>query len=468
MDVRRRQFFILRSPSSHIFNVPSTVPADFLDLTTVDDHNVFFWTFGEVPGDFFTRRSSHLQLRTLDLSRPDSPRLRAPVTEKSGKPTSLTIVRGATYLTKRFYPRNIMHVFHDDWLGLFHLRSLWPSLIDNDDGHGGNSEIFRTALVTFDDYPGEQEYDETYYWLANYYRLEDLLDTDQEGEEEGEGLISTQYICWQDAVVGNHKELSWYQYGYGRPQGPIGDHRATGFHLREVANFIFRRLTITTWDEDLIKGTINRIRRNMLAGHGMDGPLEKPCISILSRRRNRLILNEAELELSLWKAFNLPICWVRLEDEPLPNLIVHLRRSVAAFGMHGAILILTLFLPPGAVLIEGFPWGVPPENYTPYATMARLSGMRLAYRAWTPSQAISCVGHPTRSPAEGGIAHLPQEQQEFILKATTISPHACCDNPHWLYRIFQDTIVDTQAIIGLFREGWDELGAREGEGRGDR
>ena len=49
-------------------------------------------------------------------------------------------------------------------------------------------------------------------------------------------------------------------------------------------------------------------------------------------------------------------------------------------GMHGSILIMTMFCRRGTVFLELFPFGVPPENYTPYKTLAGLSGMGIVYR----------------------------------------------------------------------------------------
>ena len=183
------------------------------------------------------------------------------------------------------------------------------------------------------------------------------------------------------------------------------------------------------------------------------------CIAIFSRRSNRLILNEAELSVHLSTFFKLPICWIRLEDHPLPKLIARLRNAVAAFGMHGSILVLAMFMPPGSVLVEGFPYGVPPENYTPYKTMVELPGQRMAYRAWAPHDPADSIGYPDRPKWEGGLGHLEEEQRQFIMTEPTIPPHKCCDNPHWLYRIFQDTRVDPVAIELLIRDALVEVQA---------
>jgi protein O-mannose beta-1,4-N-acetylglucosaminyltransferase len=145
-----------------------------------------------------------------------------------------------------------------------------------------------------------------------------------------------------------------------------------------------------------------------------------------------------------------------LEELTMSQIIAKLRTAVMAFGMHGSLLILCMFLPPGAVLIEGYPYGVPAENYTPYRTMSRLSGVELTYRAWAASDPKASIGHPERGPRQGGLKHLNATYRDFILNSTTIPEHFCCDNPHWLYRIFQDTTVDPQQVTSLFWDGLKE------------
>ena len=54
--------------------------------------------------------------------------------------------------------------------------------------------------------------------------------------------------------------------------------------------------------------------------------------------------------------------------------------------MHGSILALAMFLPPRSAVVELFPYGVPPQDYTPYRTLAELPHMQLAYGAWQVSE----------------------------------------------------------------------------------
>ena len=156
-----------------------------------------------------------------------------------------------------------------------------------------------------------------------------------------------------------------------------------------------------------------------------------------------------------------------------------LSRAVLAVGMHGSLLIMAAFLPPGAALLELYPFGVPAENYTPYRTMAGLPGpappllglsramlmqcygvtltpgMNLRYAAWVNTDEARSQSHPDNPPHLGGLAHLtPAERTKVgcwrrglwrrvaylsaqIIDAKTVPPHVCCSDPAWLFRIYQ-------------------------------
>lgn len=52
----------------------------------------------------------------------------------------------------------------------------------------------------------------------------------------------------------------------------------------------------------------------------------------------------------------------------------------------------------------------------------------------------------------GGLTHLPLAEQRKIITARWVEPHLCCENPAWLYRIYSDTIVDVDQVVGLAKE----------------
>lgn len=472
-SVNSQRFFLLRSPSSHELNFnPYTTWGAILDLTTITEHNVFFWLVDDAPGNFFLERVPNLDVRTVDITR--DPKDNAflsppPLSEDRGDRVRLTIVKGRTYLTKRFYPPNIMHNFHDDWLGLYSLRDLWPSLVDpyddyyyyNDDGVAVPWPTNATSArpdhgITFFDTFGKEPYDAIYEWLGRLNMVEDLLGWDyRSSKDDLPRPLPEEYICYEDAVVGNSKSLAWYQYGFSHPQGPIPEHTANGHKMREAALYALRKLGVPAWDS-LEQA---RIIKLLLEGHQTTRRQSKDssaCIAIFSRRRTRVILNEDKLAKAIEEEFGLPICWIRLEDQPVPELVKTLYRAVMAFGMHGSLLVLSLFMPPGAVLVEGFPYAVPPENYTPYKTMIELPHMHMSYRSWKNTDPNATISYPERPASEGGIRHLDASTIDFILESKTIPRHTCCKDPHWLFRIFQDTFVDVDQVLALFREALHE------------
>lgn len=460
MSTREERFFILRGDHSMLYNPPTDLSSRqaFLELTTLESHNVFYWRYEEVHQDYFLRRADTLHVQLVEHDRNGKMEHRTisrGIHSKLPK-TNLTIVKGRTFLTKRFYPVNIMHVFHDDWLGLYSLRDIWPSLLDPFDDHYDppprDPTIPPQHRLTVFEHHARQSYDAAYEWLGQFERIEDHLGWPEWPKDDA----PESYICYQDAVVGNSKALSWYQYGYGKPQGPKPGHTATGWKLREGALFALRKMGLPPWDRQIQVETIRLILANQTNPLPTHITKSGACIAIISRLSTRLILNEVALAAHLEGEFGLPVCWIRLEELSMAQIITRLRGAVMAFGMHGSLLILTMFLPPGAILIEGYPYGVPPENYTPYRTMCALPGMLLTYRSWVPTNSTASIGHPDRRPRQGGLGNLNATYRNFILTSTTIPPHECCDNPHWLYRIFQDTTVDALEVARLMREALQE------------
>eukprot|EP00160_Parvularia_atlantis_P010250 Unigene2011_Nuclearia_a/m.6262 Unigene2011_Nuclearia_a/g.6262 ORF Unigene2011_Nuclearia_a/g.6262 Unigene2011_Nuclearia_a/m.6262 type:complete len:259 (-) Unigene2011_Nuclearia_a:83-859(-) len=133
-----------------------------------------------------------------------------------------------------------------------------------------------------------------------------------------------------------------------------------------------------------------------------------------------------------------------------------LTERACARHARSSILIMGAFLPPGAVLLELYPYAVPPDNYTPYRTMANLPGMHLTYRYWVNTHEENNVMHPDWSRMSGGIGHLSPEEQKRIIDTKTVPTHVCCEDPHWLFRIYQDTTVELDEVSVILRDALDE------------
>jgi len=131
-----------------------------------------------------------------------------------------------------------------------------------------------------------------------------------------------------------------------------------------------------------------------------------------------------------------------MESMTFREQIAILSTCRVAVGMHGSILIMALFLPPGAALVEIFPYGISAENYTPYRKLAGIAELHLQYLPWETHDPRQSVGYPDRPPSQGGLAHLRLEERQAVLDNERVAPHLCCSDPAWLYRIYQDTEID--------------------------
>lgn len=437
-DSKTDSLFILKSPSSLLMNVPKPDDDDqwkeFLDETTQREHNLFYLDLGAKNSTFFTDMDESLTIRVYDDD--ILPSIQSAQLNKDQ--IRLTIVREPTLFVKRFYPYNVMHILHDDYLGYAEQWKFWGLDRRND-----------TRFVVYD-HNHATPHDQIYDWLGpKMKRVEGIMGWPHWVSQED--VRRREFVCFKDAVIGTSKDQTWYQYGYYIPQGPLPDLIATGTRIREIGAKVLAHLEQPPWDTKQLYALIKDLNN----GKKVQEPGDS-IIGIFSRKLNRLILNEEELAKGLEAEFGLPVVFLRMEEMSLNTIAKHMRRTAIAFGMHGSLLAMAMFMPPGAILIEGYPYGVPANNYTPYKTMCNLPGMELVYRAWSCSDPKDVIGYPNKSAAKGGIRHLPEEEQKAILESTTIEPHLCCTNPYWLYRIYQDTRINISEVISHIRSAVSE------------
>ncbi|KAJ1545302.1 Protein O-linked-mannose beta-1,4-N-acetylglucosaminyltransferase 2 [Cladochytrium tenue] len=376
-----------------------------------------------------------------------------PITSSVAKNVALRYETEQHILYKRFHPNNIMHNLHDDVIVLFHH-------IKEFIGSGDESLRMPFTLDHRIQFIDEYDFSPTirpFQFLTHKsLRKRDYLMSDPD--------IITGF---RDVTIGSSKISLWYQYGFNVPQGPIKDKQVNGLHIREVAEWFCRRLQIPLGeDEDNIRDLEPLPAALRDAGPDKEAwypPLDRSIdfvgtdlIILLSRRKNRLVLNEDELLARLGREFGLEVAIVRNEDHSFEEQIRLMRRARVVLAMHGSILIMTMFCRRGTVVVEMYPFAVPADNYTPYKTMAHLPGMDLVYRAWTNTHPEYNFPHDDNDELAGGIAHLPAEEQDAIRNTLTVPQHLCCTNPYWLYRIYQDTHVDADEVTALVRGGLAE------------
>lgn len=338
------------------------------------------------------------------------------------KNVTVAHVETPTLFLRRYMAINTMHLFHDDFLPALATILQNKILFEADD-----------RLIVAMDAFYEENHEKFLHWLGNFFGIDGLQASIryQAGFKPDQML---DYICFEDAVVGiDPVSTSWYQYGYfERPQGPIKVSPETEAIVAENI------ATAVQW-----------IKQNLdLEAFSNDANF----ISIVSRTKTRLILNELELEKDIQTAYpDNPVQFIRAEGADLVDLIAAFSESKVVIGIHGALLALTAFSPPGAKLIEIFPFAIPAQNYTPFKRLAGL--LNITYHAWVNPREESPynIGHPEASQYNGGLGHLPPSYAAGVMATKTVPEHVCCYSPFWIYRIFQDTHVNTTAISELIK-----------------
>ena len=324
--------------------------------------------------------------------------------EKSAKLLNSVIqVPNLTFVVHRFHPDNLMHVFHDDLIPLFETLEIFAPLFQ------WNIEDIQLMFVDKRS-PG---------------KYKDLYESMSSKKPMYRTKLPHKTICFSKVLMGLVKNTTWYQYGFVRPQGPL-DHQVNAFSLKRFVYFMRNTYHLERNPEILVESAV-----------------------LLVRKLNRLILNEIELTYKLVHDLGLKVEVVSQETHSLVEIISKISTAGVLIGMHGSLLILSLFLPTGALLVELFPYAVNPNNYTPYRTLVGIPGFNITYASWRNVDAKNSITHPGRAPYEGGIKHLPLKEQEEIMSSREVPLHLCCDDPQWLFRIYQDTKVDVNQIVEL-------------------
>ena len=324
-------------------------------------------------------------------------------------------IQGKTLMLKRFNPDNIMHVFHDDLIPIYHTLLLIHGAAPS---HGSP---YSTRLLFLDNFETET-YLNLYQTLSSQtiMMLKDLQE------------IKQSLVCFEDLHVGISRSTLWYQYGFQEPQGPLTNPVVSAIEIKHFTDYFYERLSIKPQVQ-------------------MDDYLV-----LFSRKLNRMILNEMELAITLAQELGMKVLTIGAETHSVSEIISYVSSASIIVGMHGSLLSYSIFLKPGAIVVELYPYGVNPDNYTPYKTLANLKGMNIIYKSWRNLDIRKTLTHPDSEPQFGGIVHLSQKDQERIQASPEIGPHLCCSNPEWLYRIYQDTIVDIQAVVSLTRIALNE------------
>ncbi|KAI9140053.1 hypothetical protein BKA69DRAFT_594064 [Paraphysoderma sedebokerense] len=424
----------------------------------------------------------------------------------------------------RFLPSNIMHQLHDDMISLFWTLIDYTTPHHNhpssDSLEGSSDLVFRSDRSTYSDAfrfilldchnTGQHL---PFYRLLTSKSIIHISDIITDSDLLSKPLS---HVALESTIIGLSKSMLWYQYGFETPQGPIPNKAVNGSRIRQFTQYIIRRIGGLSRNSTNIKKLMKRskplteyeywkrMKQDTMDYNGstvfnsktlvspyssfhvdpliqskfLYRPMERKIdqldnnsdeewrkqkfIVIFSRSKNRKIINEAEIITELEKAFdNYLVIIVRLEEMELNDIIQILQQTDVAIGMHGSILILSMFMKPGSLLVELFPYGIFSHHYTPYKTMAQLEGMNISYVAWENRHNNNTVTFPANHKMVGGINHLSSAERQDVLKTVPIKQHRCCEDPAWLFRIYQDTRVHVPEIIKILREHFQQMSRQE-------
>ncbi|MEW8547448.1 MAG: glycosyltransferase family 61 protein, partial [Candidatus Thiodiazotropha sp.] len=316
-------------------------------------------------------------------------------------------------LFNRFKPDNLMHVLHDDILPLYMTLKL-ISVVDGKN-HIDIRNKPETKLVFFEGWE-EGEFSQLYQLFSS-----NPIITKESLKSKGK------VICFRDAYTGVSKSTVWYDYGFTKPQGPIENFQVTSREIHSLAQYMLGHLKQS--DETL--------------------PISSGYLVLLTRKENRKIVNEVDLSLEIVGNLGIKVLNLNFEMFEFSKIVNLIHGSKGIIGMHGSLLSLAIFLKPGSVLVELFPYAINPSHYTPFKTLASIKGMGIVYKAWRNTKFENSVTHPDRPADEGGLGHLSDEEKKTIMEQTEVPPHLCCTDPSWLYHIYQDTVVDITEVISL-------------------
>ncbi|KAK7115180.1 protein O-linked-mannose beta-1,4-N-acetylglucosaminyltransferase 2-like [Littorina saxatilis] len=325
---------------------------------------------------------------------------------------------GAAIIFERFKPDNIMHVFHDDIIPLF--KSLWNFGLKPE----AKSERYPLSVFLADGHSEGEFYSVYSAFSKQTFTFESLR------ASAAKVTTSDSLVCFHTAMIGLSRDTTWYQYGFFKPQGPIPDIKLGSESIHSVSSIL-----LNNFAKDC---PFCRTKHDYLV--------------LISRKETRRILNEMDLVLAISKELRVKVMTVSLETHDLADIMPIIHGSLGIIGMHGSLLSLAMFLKQGSILVELFPYGVSPDNYTPYRTLCEIPYMEVQYRAWSNPDRTASVPHPDWEPEFGGIRHLPSEKQQEIWSQTSVPPHLCCEDPSWLFHIFQDTYVHIHQVLSLITD----------------
>ncbi|KAJ8023657.1 Protein O-linked-mannose beta-1,4-N-acetylglucosaminyltransferase 2 [Holothuria leucospilota] len=319
----------------------------------------------------------------------------------------INYLEGKYLLYHPFVQTNIMHFLHDDLLPIFTTMSRYDDMTD-------------VPVRTLVAHSSPLTYGSELLKLVSKY---DPISQTVLSLEPKESLT-----CFEDMWVGLSRETVWYQYGFnGIVEGHVSESKLNLEYIKQFTDFVKKGFKISQVCTDTNYGVL------------------------FSRKGTRLILNEKDLSKAIAKTLDIDVIEVSMEHNSVPEIIKIISCAKFATGVHGSLLIFSMFLPQSSLLLELYPFAMNPNDYTTYRTLVSVSGMDVEYLTWRNTNRSNTVTHDSNHAIHGGINHLSIEEQERIRNSNEVPPHPCCYDPEFRFRLNQDTVVDIPSVVDILK-----------------
>ncbi|KAK6623961.1 hypothetical protein RUM44_010817 [Polyplax serrata] len=312
------------------------------------------------------------------------------------------------FLFSRFKPNNIMHLFHDD---------LFPLFLTFEYLCFGDSDCIDSFTLVFHDSHSPGPYSEVYKLFTKQTPI--FLNVQQTNENK--------ILCFKEMVTGLVQDGIFFQYGFNRPHGPVHNPMLNYYDIKRFSNFI---------------------KKKVIVG---DATINKADIVIISRKKTRRILNigrVVKIATDTYKtifAVNDPkVVVFDLGSSTVPKVLELISNCKLLIGIHGAEMIFSIFSKSELIVVELFPFGIQPEYVSFLKPISELQNSQLIYFSWKNKNKNNSVAHPDAHPLFGGINHLNENAQRQIKSTQVVPPVECCNNPIYMYHMYQDTLVDEE------------------------
>uniref|UniRef100_A0A0A9XZI2 Putative glycosyltransferase AGO61 n=1 Tax=Lygus hesperus TaxID=30085 RepID=A0A0A9XZI2_LYGHE len=316
----------------------------------------------------------------------------------------MRLIRGNYFMIYRFKPDNILHVIHDDLLPLY--------TTFKDICLGNVTECSNKYHLLLSDPNEEGPYIHWYKALSSKEPL------------QIKGLSDEFIFCFSSVTLGI-ANTSFFQYGFKKPQGPV--------------------------KTKLVQNDIKEFRNYFLKYFDIKIPLARKirAVTVVSRIINRKIINEEyifqTISLAMGECFKdgkLNLRRVDMTRNTTKEILNAIVSSHILVAVHGAETILSLFLLDQAIIIELFPFGIVREYVSPIYSLSSIAGIHFNYLSWTNLMENNSVAHPEYPSQFGGLGGLSEDLIQSIYSTKNVSAVECCNNPYYLFRMYQDTLVD--------------------------